>query len=121
MVKVQDLIAALAGEGFEVKEWSKGGLWRLYFDAGRRDAKVCLQMTALEGDRKHLINAALRVHVDRGSQGMAWEDSQHAIVRARFQPAFNCYVRLMYPDRNALDGLSATVCEMIRAAYRDRP
>jgi hypothetical protein len=115
MVKVQDLIAALAHEGFEVKEWSKGGLWRLYFDAGRKDATVYLTLDSIDANRKHLTGAALRVHVDRGSQTTTWAD---AIVRARFMPAFNCYVRLLYPDPTALEGLEASMREMIRAAYK---
>jgi hypothetical protein len=118
MVKAQDLIAALAHEGFEVKEWSKGGLWRLYFDAGRKDAKVYLALDPIDPDRKFLTDAALRVYVDMGSQTKAWADSQHAIVRARFMRAFNCYIRLKHPDPNASTGLTATMRETVRAAYK---
>ena len=116
MTTTARIIEELKANGFIGKLWTKIGIARIYIEAGRKDAKVYLDLD-MDGDV--VIGAALKVYVDAGRQSFAWAKAQNQIVRQRFESAFKCYVRAMYQPSDAADGsgYGADIRNMIVAAY----
>lgn len=117
MTQVQKIQEELAANGFTSKVWSKAGHWRVYLEAGRKDATVYLDLDS-DGEG-NVTGASLKVFVDAGRQSPAWARTQNQIVRERFTRAFNCYVRAMYSADQAEDGsgYGPDIRAMIAEAY----
>ncbi len=78
-------ISRLAGVGVEGRWWGRGDEpERIYFDAGRRDAKVYVEFD----DPRECEGASLKIRLDDCGQSAKWYTSQTAKLRARFMDAF---------------------------------
>jgi hypothetical protein len=100
-ITVSDIQAAATALNVTTRLWQKGGLTRLYVDAGRKDATVYL---ALDIDGDSVVGGRICVVVDQGNQRLSWV---HAYITSLYDPS----------DAIEGSGYGSDIRDMIASSY----